>query len=393
MARYGSGSLFQRGKKGIWHYQAWVNGRQIGPRSAKTTNRIKAEKELNKLLGKKARNEHIPVAVKYKPKTEVDSIVEQWPSDSLGKILADYLQFLKTNRNPDTHYIVKLVVEKHLYRPFGLVKKWKLRTEMLQQYREDRLGAGAMDSTINRELCQLRAAMWKYIETNHDEPIPVPYFPMTNEDRNARQEYRDEPDFLKFLACLLDDLKPFACCAYYGGMRRGELVKLDLTDIEIEKRFIVVKFGKNDETRAVPIYDGPMLEWMEWLWRMRVAGQTKAFVYHTTPGKIRGHLVTRRNFYDFWHEAAKQSGVAGANKFLPHDGRRSSNRKLSREGVPQALRMKIHGWRTPDMDHRYGITDTADVDAVRDMVNKRRAENITTAKTTASKPQRKLKTA
>src|SRR4051812_43012946 len=54
---YGSGTLFQRGKKGIWYYQVWVNGKQIGPFSAKTVDRKKAQHELDKLLGKRARGE------------------------------------------------------------------------------------------------------------------------------------------------------------------------------------------------------------------------------------------------------------------------------------------------------------------------------------------------
>jgi len=43
MGRYGSGTLCQRGKKGIWYYQAYVDGEQIGPFSAKTTDKKKAQ--------------------------------------------------------------------------------------------------------------------------------------------------------------------------------------------------------------------------------------------------------------------------------------------------------------------------------------------------------------
>jgi hypothetical protein len=57
VAHYGSGTLFQRGKKGIWYYQAWVNGKQQGPYSSKSTKRSDAQRELNKLLGKAARGE------------------------------------------------------------------------------------------------------------------------------------------------------------------------------------------------------------------------------------------------------------------------------------------------------------------------------------------------
>ena len=34
--------------------------------------------------------------------------------------------------------------------------------------------------------------------------------------------------------------------------------------------------------------------------------------------------------------------------------------------------MKIHGWRTDEMDRRYGVVDTADADAVRILMDSRR---------------------
>jgi hypothetical protein len=40
-----------------WYYQAYVNGQQIDPRSARTKDRKKAQLELDKLIGKRARGE------------------------------------------------------------------------------------------------------------------------------------------------------------------------------------------------------------------------------------------------------------------------------------------------------------------------------------------------
>jgi integrase len=355
---YGSGTLFQRGKKGIWYYEAWVDGKQIGPRSSRSTKRADAQRELNKLLGKKARGEITSRTIKAGDST-------------LGIILDAYLQHARDNLGENTAYIYGLSIEAHLREPFGKMKPGQLTTDRLKIYRAKRKAEGDSDSTINRELSYLRAAM--RLAVKQGAPLPIPWFPMVDEKRNARQGYKEEPEFLKFLAALDDDLKPFACCAYYGGMRRGELVKLPLANIDIKRRFIVVQWGKNGETRNVPIYDGPMLHWLHWLWDNRRAGQVQAFVYSD------GRPVTLRNFYDRWHAAAKESGVG---YFIPHDSRRSSNRRLSREGVPQALRMKVHGWRTDEMDRRYGVVDVADADAVRILMDSRR-KTETSAKTSA----------
>jgi hypothetical protein len=53
------------------------------------------------------------------------------------------------------------------------------------------------------------------------------YFPIVKED-NARQCFQDEADFLRLLEELPNALKPFGCCAYYVGMRRGEMLRLDI---------------------------------------------------------------------------------------------------------------------------------------------------------------------
>lgn len=358
---YGSGTLFQRGKRGIWYYQAYVDGKQVGPFSAKTSDRKKAQKELDKLLGKRARG-------------EITGNTARAEQGTLGALLDAYIQHAKDNLGENTAYIYELTIEAHLRKPFGAMKAGRLTTDRLREYRKVRKGAGDEESTINRELSYLRAAM--RLAVKEGGIVPIPWFPMVNEDGNARQGYKDEPDFLKFLAYLDDDLKPFACCAYYGGMRRGELVKLPLSNIDIRRRFIVVQWGKNGETRNVPIYDGPMLQWLQWLWSRRRAGQVQAFMYSD------GRPVTLRNFYGRWHAATRESGVG---YFIPHDSRRSSNRRLSREGVPQALRMKVHGWRTDEMDRRYGVVDVADADAVRILMDAKR-KSKTTAKTTASAP-------
>ncbi|HEX6545594.1 MAG TPA: tyrosine-type recombinase/integrase, partial [Bryobacteraceae bacterium] len=124
------------------------------------------------------------------------------------------------------------------------------------------------------------------------------------------------------------------------------------------------------------------LQWLQWLMEHKQPGQVMAFVFSD------GRPVTIRHFYDYWHAATKESGIG---YFIPHDSRRSSNRRLSKEGVPQALRMKMHGWRTAEMDHRYGVVDVADADAVRILMDARR-KGQTTAKTTAGvtkKPSRK----
>jgi hypothetical protein len=42
--------------------------------------------------------------------------------------------------------------------------------------------------------------------------------------------------------------------------------------------------------------------------------------------------------------------------------------------------MKMHGWKTDDMDRRYGVVDVADADAVRMLMDSRRKTETTATK-------------
>jgi hypothetical protein len=133
----------------------------------------------------------------------------------------------------------------------------------------------------------------------------------------------------------------------------------------LARRFFTVRFTKNGTSRNVPIYEVPMLQWSI---DHRHAGQVQAFVYSD------GRPVTFGSFYGGWHAASATSGI---DYFIPHDSRRSSIRKPAKEGVPQARRMKLHGWKTDDVDHRRGVVDTADVEIVRKLIDSRRHSETT----------------
>lgn len=44
-------------------------------------------------------------------------------------------------------------------------------------------------------------------------------------------------------------------CLYYAGLRREEVIKLDIRDIDFQRRRIIVRHGKGDKQRIVPFID------------------------------------------------------------------------------------------------------------------------------------------
>lgn len=333
---YGSGSIFRVGR--IWHVQVWVDGKPI-KRSSHSEDKQAARDLRDELLGKRRAGEFV--------------VAGQWPS--CGELLEQFLDYAKRELKPETAYIYELVVRAHLLPFFGRVPIDKLTVEELRSYRRKR-GGSVKDTTINRELALLSSALYR---ARHDGlAIQVPPFPMARED-NARQGFIEEPDFLRFLDQLpCPGLRAFAACAYYAGMRRGELIRLRLDEIDLERNLLTIREAKGGEGRVAPIFDGVMRAELERVVRLARPRQQLAFVW------LNGGRISIRNFYDAWHAAADRAGLAG---YIPHDSRRSAARNMRNRGVPQAMRMKVLGHKTDSMDRRYSIVDLQDVEAVREL--------------------------
>jgi integrase len=106
------------------------------------------------------------------------------------------------------------------------------------------------NSTINRELSLLRRA---YNLAKNAEPPKVsvvPRFPKLAE-HNVRKGVFEHHQYTALYAALPEHLKPLLMLAYYTGTRRGELLKLQWTQVDLDHRIIRLEPGetKNKDAR------------------------------------------------------------------------------------------------------------------------------------------------
>ena len=361
---YGSGTLFQRGKKGIWYYQAYVDGRQVGPVSSGSTHREDAQRELDKFLGQRARGELAPP-----PK-----------GLTIGRLLDEFLAHVDSDLEAGTRRMYHSALDLHVKPFFGHLAPQKLTTDMLRDYREKRsrekvrryskTGSFSLErrigqATINRELAGLRGALRYALKTNSRLHFSIPYFPM-HKERNARSGFLRAEKFKELYDALpYAGAKALAAASFHTGVRKGELTKVNWDQVDFEVGVIALYETKNRETRAVPIVPGFMED------SLRAAKEERDYFYPDCEAVFAYEGKRLVDVKRAWKTACEKAKVNG---LLFHDLRRSANRNMRDAGLPQPMRMKIMGHKTASMDQRYGIVDLTDIQIARELLSKKTAK-------------------
>ncbi|MEP7366318.1 MAG: tyrosine-type recombinase/integrase [Acidobacteriota bacterium] len=128
--------------------------------------------------------------------------------------------------------------------------------------------------------------------------------------------------------------------------------------------FITLKASetKSGYSRAVPILDGDMRNWLEWA---LAESNGSSAVFHRDGQPI-------KSFRRAWMTACEAASVPEL-KF--HDLRRTAVRNMRKAGVPQVVRMRITGHRTDSMERRYNIVDIDDIKSARELMQMRKIDD------------------
>ena len=127
---------------------------------------------------------------------------------------------------------------------------------------------------------------------------PSEYYPKPSEVKkclNATISFRDR--------CLIKAL-------YYAGLRRGEVTKLDVRDLDFERKRITVWKGKGRKTRVIPVIDKEFLDDIKRLIGARKTGP----VFLST----RGGRLTSRAVNKIVAQAGERASLKPPNPALRH---------------------------------------------------------------------------
>lgn len=252
----------------------------------------------------------------------------------------------------------EMVVRVHLRPYFGALPALRVNTTMAREYITERQAAGAKNATVNRELSLLRRAF----SLGYKEPPPkvarVPILPRL-EENNVRKGFFEDDQYRALLAELADYLKPVLAFAYFTGCRRGEILSLQWSQVDLIESVVRLEPGttKNDESRTIPLVS----ELREALAARKLL---RDVMHPNCPWVFFNEGQRVKSIKTAWERACKRAGLVtadGKHSRIFHDLRRTGVRNLVRAGVPENVAQRISGHKTRAVFDRYNIVSDDDL--------------------------------
>jgi integrase len=325
----GTGSIFQRGR--VWFIQYYWRGERRRE-SSHSYDRERAEQLLHKRLGEIATGRYLGIVADQATIGDlIDLVIEDYKFRKLRSV-----SVVEWRANAHLEHLRKLPA-------------MRFNASEVKRYVAGRRAEGAGDATINRELAIIRRGFT--LGKQGDPPLvaSVPYIPKLEED-NVRQGFLEPEQYERLLEELPPRLKALFVCAYHVGTRKGELRKLQWSQVDFESALInlTARQTKGKTARLLPVY-GAMERWLRKQLEGRPPECPWVFYHHGKPvgAQLRG-----------WREACDRAELPG---LLFHDLRRSAVRNMKRAGVQDKVAMQISGHKTRAVFDRYNIIDEGDL--------------------------------
>jgi integrase len=137
--------------------------------------------------------------------------------------------------------------------------------------------------------------------------------------------------------------------AYGAGLRRSEIVALDMENIDEASGAITIRRGKGNKDRVAYVANGALDALRDWL-RLRGLEPGPLFWPVNKGGRMLPHRLTDQAVYAMMHRRAAGAGVA---RFSPHDCRRTFVGDLLESGVDLATVKEMAGHASVQTTARY----------------------------------------
>ncbi|MSR84339.1 MAG: site-specific integrase [Candidatus Latescibacteria bacterium] len=260
-----------------------------------------------------------------------------------SKYSEEYLSQWSKVEKRESSYRRDQVSLKRLNHTLGKRQLSEITRRDVEKYVAERKGEGVTSATTNRELCCLKnmfrkAVDWGYLKSN-------PAWGVKQQKETPPEfGFLTENEIDRVIECSAPHMKAFLTLAIHTGMRRGELFKLEWRDLDFQTGFITVRYGKNGETRHIPM-NSIVRQTLDKHPNRIVKGQACPYVFSRPDGSPFK-----------WPEGGFQGALqrAGVTRHIRiHDLRHTFASHLVMKGIDLRTVAKLLGHRDIKMTMRY----------------------------------------
>ena len=222
-----------------------------------------------------------------------------------------------------------------------------------------RLAAAYSIATTNRILCALRRtlkAAWKLEQMTADERNKACDLDPVNGETLPAGRALTAGEISALMSVCERDLSPagardaaMIACMYPGGLRRDEVINLDLSDYNPDNGELTVRHGKNNKARIAHMTNGAIYALDDWF---AVRGSEPGpMLYPINKAGI--HTQRRMTNQAVYNALIKRGNQAGVKDLSPHDLRRTFITDLLEAGADLSIVADMAGHKRIDTTRRY----------------------------------------
>jgi integrase len=299
----------------IWIYQ----------KSAKTKNRELAQKIERK------------IAITLTENKWFDVIQEQtiYFNEVWEKYLNEVIKYHSPGSYSRATYFGKVILP-----AIGNLTLNQITPAVLSTYKAKRLEDGLKPMSVAREMDHIRRVFslckkeWQLVKQN-----PFEYFVMPKAN-GQRIKFLEPGQFEILLRVCPEWLKPIITLAKYTGMRRGNIINLKWSEVDLQNRVINLDRTKNGERLSIPLSDTPYRVLKSIMVYMRCP-----YVFHD-----KGEPYTSNRVRLAFERVRERAGMSD---FRFHDLRHEFASQLVKSGVDLYRVQRLLGHKDSRMTQRY----------------------------------------
>lgn len=140
---------------------------------------------------------------------------------------------------------------------YGNLPLRRFNMMLLEQFQTERLHKGNKPATINRFIATIKHMFTKAVDWNMVEESILKSVRRVKllEEKNRRLRFLSKDECQELVKHCSPYMKPMVVMALNTGMRKGEILTLKWSNVDMKHRFILLEDTKNGERREIPIND------------------------------------------------------------------------------------------------------------------------------------------